>query len=123
MWRISIETSAVQLTTSVKLPQALPFSSQTLSADLIVVVCNIADTIYLVQHELLLHTIFFDEVLEHLLSTKRNFHVIHWLDKFLLHISLVDMLSSTNIFSKWVVGSSSNVQHISHRRSEKLRVT
>jgi hypothetical protein len=115
MWRICFETSTFQLSRGVELSEPFPCSPQTFSSDLIVIISNVADTIYLVHHELLLHTIFFDKVFKHLLSAKRNFHVIDWLDELLSDISFVHILTRANIFSKRIVGSRCNVKHRPHR--------
>src|SRR3954466_5377432 len=112
----------MELATSVKLSKSFPFSSKTFSGNLIVVHNNIAKQIELIHDCLLLNTIFFDEVLEHLLQSKRKFHVVDRLDEFLSNILLVNMLSRTNIFNKCIIWSSSNVENISHRRCENLRV-
>src|SRR3954464_6358509 len=74
------------------------------------------------KNELHLHTIFFDKMCEHLLSTKRIFHVIDWLDEFLLNISFIHILTRANKFCKRIVGSRGNFKHRPHWRSEKLRM-
>src|SRR3954465_13928225 len=112
----------MELATSVELHQSFPFSSKTLSAYLIVVHDNISKQIDLIHHSLLLNTIFFDEVLESFLRSKRNFHVVDRLDEALTNILVINMLSRTNIFSKDIIWSSSNVKNISHRGCENLRV-
>src|SRR3954467_11697013 len=112
----------MELATSVELPQSFPFSSQTFSANLIVIHDNIAEHIDFIHHFLLLYMIFFDKVLKHLLRSKRNLHVIDWLDEFLSDIFFFNMLSRTNIFSKDIIWSSSNVKDISYRGCENLRV-
>src|SRR3954470_15932016 len=121
--RILLETSTFQLSRRIELAQTFPFSSQTFSSKLIVVVRNVANTIDFIHDGLLLHTIFLDKMLKQLLGAKRNFHVIDWLDELLLDISFVYVLTRANIFCKLVVGSRGNFKHRPHRRSEKLWMT
>src|SRR4051812_41401833 len=120
--RILLETSTFQLSRRIELPQTFPLSSQTFSSKLIVIVRNVADTTDFIHDGLLLQTIFLDTMLKQLLGAKRNFHVIYWLEEFLLDISFVYIRTRANIFCKWIVGSRSNFKHMPHRRGEKLRM-
>src|SRR4051812_19251311 len=120
--RILLETSMFQLSRRIELPQTFPLSPQTFSSKLIVIVRNVANTIDFIHDGLLLQTIFLDKMLEQLLGAKRNFHVIDWLDEFLLNISFVYILTRANIFCKWIVGSRGNFKHRTHWWGEKLRM-
>src|SRR3954465_5195486 len=120
--RILLETSTFQLSRRIELLQTFPLSPQTFSSKLIVIVRNVANTIDFIHDGLLLQTIFLDKMLEQLLGAKRNFHVIEWLDEFLLNISFVYILTRANIFCKWIVGSRGNFKHRPHRMGENLRM-
>src|SRR4051812_35101012 len=73
---------------------------------------NIVEQVEFIHNFLFLHPIFFDEMLEHLLRTKRNLHVMYMLDVSCSDISFGHMGSETSVFCKWIVVPSSNLKNI-----------
>src|SRR4051812_11574011 len=83
---------------------------------------NVANSIDFIRKMLHLALISFDEVFKHLLGANPNFKVIHFLLKLLRHISLIYMLSDSNICGKLIIGLSEDIHCVAHWRTKQLRV-
>src|SRR3954471_1273719 len=87
---------------------------------LIVVECNVANSVYFISKKLQLALIGFNVVLKHLLQPKINFKMMAVFLELLGNVSLIDFMAHTNIFCKRIIGTPKHIQSVTHWGKKKL---
>ena len=77
MCRILNKSGALQLADRIEFAQSFSVATKAFPTNIAIVHDNIAEQVEFIHNYLFLRPIFFDEMLEHLLRTKRNLHVMH----------------------------------------------